>query len=111
MIHYMKLYSNPFNSIKNKTKTIECRLNDEKRSKVKINDIIEFTDINTKEVLRCLVINLYHYKTFEELYKNHDKISIGYKENEEANPNDMLKYYTQDEIDKYGVVGIEVKVL
>lgn len=47
MIHYMKLQNNPFIKIKNKTKTIEMRLNDEKRKKINIGDNIEFTNIKT----------------------------------------------------------------
>ncbi len=54
--------------------------------------------------------NLYRYSNFEELYLNHDKKSIGYKENEEADLKDMLKYYSQENIDKYGVLGIEIKI-
>jgi ASC-1-like (ASCH) protein len=40
MKHYMKLQNDPFTKIKNKTKTIEMRLNDEKRRKIKIHDLI-----------------------------------------------------------------------
>lgn len=111
MIHKMRLQNDPFNKIKNKTKTIEMRLNDEKRKELKINDVIEFTDILTNEKIYVKVTNLYYYKDFKELYKNHDNISIGYLENEDANPNDMEKYYSKDEINKYGVVGIEIKVI
>ena len=49
----MKLQDRPFKSIKNGTKTIEMRLNDEKRSKIKINDLIEFTNVMTDEKNRC----------------------------------------------------------
>ena len=41
----MKLQDDPFKKIKNKTKTIEMRLNDEKRKKIKQDDLIEFTNI------------------------------------------------------------------
>ena len=54
--------------------------------------------------------NLYHYKSFQELYLNHDKISIGYKENEEAKPEDMEVYYNKENIEKYGVLAIEISV-
>ena len=40
--HYMKLWDAPFNAIKSGTKTIEMRLNDEKRSAIKIDDIGSF---------------------------------------------------------------------
>ena len=42
MIHNMRLHNEPFELIKNGTKTIELRLNDEKRSVIKENDIILF---------------------------------------------------------------------
>ena len=46
-----------------------------------------------------------------ELYKYHDKRSIGYKDNEDANPEDMFMYYSQDMIKKYGVIGIGLSVV
>ena len=106
----MNLWDASFQKIKNKTKTIEMRLCDEKRSLISIGDSIEFTNTTTNEVLACIVTNLYKYKNFYELYKNHDKIAIGYSENEIAEANDMLTYYDIEKIEKYGVVGIEVVV-
>ena len=41
MIHKMKLNESPFERIKDGTKTIEFRLYDDKRKKVKIGDEIE----------------------------------------------------------------------
>ncbi len=110
MIHNMKLQDEPFIKIKNGLKTVEMRLNDEKRQKINIDDDIEFTNIKTSEKLICKVLNLYKYKNFEELYKNHDKISIGYDKDEVSNSNDMKKYYAEDKINKYGVLGIKIKL-
>ena len=107
----MNLWNDSFEAIKEGWKTIEMRLNDEKRKVIKVNDIIEFTNTATNETMPCLVLKLHHYKTFNELYKNHSKISIGYKENEIAKPEDMLAYYSSDDINKYGVLGIELKVI
>lgn len=76
MLHEMKLQNGPFNSIKNGKKTIELRLYDEKRQKVKIRDKIEFTNILNNEKILTEVINLHKYKTFEELYKHFDKESL-----------------------------------
>ena len=42
MLHIMKLKRAPFDKIRNGSKTIELRLNDEKRQKVNIGDFIEF---------------------------------------------------------------------
>ena len=109
MIHKMNLWNDSFIAIKEGWKTIEMRLNDEKRSKIKIGDEIEFTNVKTNELLICKVTNLFKYKNFEELYNDHNKISIGYTENEIAKPDDMLMYYSKEDIEKYGVLGIELK--
>ena len=111
MKHEMKLNNGPFKNIKNGTKTIELRLNDEKRQLLKIKDLIEFTNRETLEQMLVEIENLYHYSSFEELYKHFDKVAMGYKEDEEANPNDMEEYYSKEEQKKYGVLGIEIKKL
>ena len=111
MIHYMNLQNSPFELIKKGDKTIEMRLNDEKRRLVKVGDVIQFKNIVSDETINCNVINLYNYNTFNELYENHDKKSIGYLDNEVANPDDMLEYYSLEKINKYKVLAIEVKVI
>ena len=105
----MKLNNGPFKNIKNGTKTIELRLNDEKRQLLKIKDLIEFTNRETLEQLLVEIENLYHYPSFEELYKHFDKVAMGYKEDEEADSKDMEEYYSKEEQEKYGVLGIEIK--
>ena len=45
MLHKMRLNKEPFDEMKNGTKTIEFRLYDEKRQKVKIGDKIEFSKL------------------------------------------------------------------
>lgn len=109
MKHEMKLNNDPFKNIKNGTKTIELRLNDEKRQLLKIKDLIEFTNRETLEQMLVEIKNLYHYPSFEELYKHFDKVAMGYNEDEEANPKDMEEYYPKEEQEKYGVLGIEIK--
>lgn len=110
MIHYMNLWDDSFMAIKEGWKTVEMRLNDEKRAIIHEDDTIEFTNTATEEKIQCRVLKVYHYSDFYELYNHHSKESIGYKEDEAANPEDMLLYYTKEQIDKYGVVGIEIAV-
>lgn len=109
MKYEMRLNNEPFMKIKNGTKTIELRLNDEKRQLLKEKDLIEFTNRETNEKLLAEIEKLYKYPSFEELYKHHDKISMGYNENEEAKYTDMEKYYSKEEQKEYGVVGIKIK--
>ena len=111
MKHRMNVNNIPFNLIKNGTKTIELRLNDEKRQLLKEKDLIEFTNRTTLEVIMVEVVKLYKYSNFGELYKHFDKISMGYDKDDIANPKDMEKYYSKEEQDKYGVVGIEIRVI
>ncbi len=109
MKYDMKLNNSPYEKIKKCTKTIELRLNDEKRKKLKVNDIIEFTNRETLEKMEVIVENIYYYPTFDELYKHFDKVSLGYEENDVANSKDMEQYYTKEQQEKYGVLGIEIK--
>lgn len=111
MKHEMKLNNEPFECIKNGTKTIELRLNDEKRKLLTVGDYIEFTNRVTNEKLLVEVIDLFKYNSFEELYKHFNKIEMGYSINEEANPKDMENYYSKEEKEKYGVLGIKIKKL
>ena len=53
---------------------------------------------------------MYRYSSFEELYQHHSKVSIGYSKEEIANSKDMLAYYSNEMIEKYGVVAIEIQL-
>lgn len=108
--HEMRLNSAPFDLIKKGTKTIEMRLNDEKRKLIKVGDIIEFTNRETNERICVDVIKLHYFNNFEDLYDKFDKTCLGYGTDEIKNPKDMQKYYSIDEQEKYGVVGIELRI-
>ena len=109
MVHTMKLVDFAFKSIKNKEKDIEVRLNEEKRQIIKIGDIIEFEHINTKEKLKVQVISLYRFDTFEELFKRFNHTRLGLKNSDTFNI--MYKFYTKEDENKYGALGIEIKLL
>ena len=106
MIFRMKLQNEPFKQIKKQIKKIEIRLNDEKRKIFEINDYIEFTNITTLEIMFVKITNLYHFESFEKLFNNFDNSILGCGSYEE-----MYKYYSREEENKYGVLGIEIKVL
>jgi uncharacterized protein with HEPN domain len=109
-VHKMNLYQDAFELIENGSKKVEMRLNDEKRQKVTIGDLIIFTNTKTKEEIIVEVIDLKTFKSFNELYSSYEKTVIGYKKDEVANPNDMLDYYSQEQIEKYGALAIEIKL-
>ena len=110
-VHYMSLKPEPFDAIKGGYKDIEMRLNDDKRQAIQIGDIIAFTNTESCEIIKVIVINKHHFKSFDELYKAFEKERLGYGPHEIAHPRDMEKYYPVDEIAKNGVVGIEIQLV
>lgn len=111
MIHKMNLSPSAFKFISIGKKTIEMRLNDEKRATINVGDEIEFENTDTHQKIKSTVVNLSLYKDFFELYSNFDKVAIGYCENETANAEDMYAYYSPEQIKKYGALAIEIKLI
>jgi len=112
MVHEMKLNSKPFERIKSGRQTIELRLLDEKRQKLMIGDEIVFTNKDVQsEPFRVKVIAFHVYDSFETLYKHVDKTMLGYLNDEDASPDDLLKYYSREQQDKHSVVGIEIVIV
>lgn len=108
MIHKMKLNDDPFERIKNGTKTIEFRLYDEKRRKVKIGDKIEFSKLpDLQEKILVDVLDLYTEPSFEELF---EKLYED-KELAKQKANAMYEIYSPENEKKYGVVGIKIKLV
>ena len=109
-VHKMKLNSTPFEMIKSGEKNIELRLYDEKRQRIKVGDKIVFTDNTTGETLNAIVVKLHRFDSFEELYKSLPLLKCGYTtENvDNAKSSDMEQYYSVEEQNKNGVVGIEL---
>lgn len=111
MMHQMKLQQSPFTKIKNGSKTIELRLNDEKRRQVKVGDFIEFSLLgNPKEKIQTRVTALHRFDTFRELYSAFPKEKIGYDPSETPDPNHMDEYYPREKQEQYGVLGIELRM-
>lgn len=107
MLHKMKLQESPFERIKNGTKTIEFRLYDEKRSKIKIGDQIEFAKLpDLQETIFVDVLDLYREDTFENLFK---KIFTDEDEIKKKTAS-MYQYYSPDDEKQYGIVGIKISL-
>ena len=108
--HRMKLRREPFDMIKSGKKTIELRLWDEKRRKLKTGDTIVFTDTEENRQLKAKVLRLHRFNSFDELYKSLPLLKCGYTEDnvKAARASDMEAYYSADEQARFGVVGIEL---
>ena len=109
LLHQMKLRLSPFEKIKNGSKTIEMRLFDEKRQKVQTGDYIEFTCFDdATQKIQTRVTALHRFNSFAELYAALPKEKLGYNLTDTPDPNHMDDYYTREDQEKYGVLGIEL---
>ncbi len=109
--HNMKLNNEPFIQMKNDLKTIELRLNDEKRGLIKIGDEIIFTNASdTTLKINCRVVKLHYFDSFKTLYETLPLLKCGYTIDNvnDASYKDMEFFYSKEEQSKYGVVGIEI---
>lgn len=61
----MKLDSIYYELIKNKQKLYETRVFDPKRQKMRLLDVIEFTNRETSKKMNAKIVELSHFKTFE----------------------------------------------
>lgn len=112
--HTLNLNPSPFSKIESGKKTIELRLNDEKRQLIHIGDEIDF--INSEDIEKRLltkVLSIHRYPSFEELYKSLPLLNCGYtkKNISTAKASDMDVYYSKDEQRQYDVVGIEISAI
>jgi ASC-1-like (ASCH) protein len=112
-VHHMKLNPAPFVMIKSGEKTIELRLWDEKRQKIHPGDTIIFTNTDSGERLAATVVELHRFDSFASLYRSLPLLQCGYTPEDvhTARPSDMEQYYTAQEQAKYGVVGIELRLM
>ena len=78
MTHAMHLNDQPFALIKSGEKTVELRLNDEKRRAIQVGDHIVFNDS-----LEVEVVALHAYPDFERLYAAFPLSALGYLPDEE----------------------------
>ncbi len=111
----MQIHLHPeiFEQVANGTKNVEARVNDEKRQKLKVGDIITVLKRPDEiESLSVRVTALKYFKTFAEIVEKYSierLYSPNYTKQEYLDlfPN----FYSDEEIAKYGVVAIEFKLI
>lgn len=103
--HQMKLSTEPFNKIASGKKVIESRLFDEKRQKISIGDQIVFSENDkTENSITTVVTGLLHYQTFKELFADNEPALFG-EESRDFLLNQIKQFYSDEDEQKYGVVG------
>ena len=114
MIHYMKLRDTPFEKIKSGNKTVELRLYDDKRRKINIGDKIIFSNIaDGNDKLAVIVKALYICESFRALFEEISPEKCGNPKNMsvESAVEHMRAYYSSEDEQKYGVIGIKIALI
>ena len=112
--HYMRLRRDPFEAILCGRKSVEVRLYDEKRRKIRPGDEIEFTEEEgERRVLLVKVTGIRVFPGFKELYESFPPEKLGYlpEAAQSAKYTDMEEYYSKEEQEKYGAVGIMIEMM
>lgn len=108
----MNLYNENFNYIKNGTKRIEIRLNDEKRKSICIGDYIEFENLDTKEKLVVRVVALLNYETLDDLINDYKmELLLDKNTTKEKLVNIFNNIYSNEDQEKYKILGIKFKIV
>ena len=112
MKHEMKLQPKYYNFILNGTKRIELRLFDEKRQMINIADTIIFLkEPDLKESFEVKVVELLKYDSFDLLFEEFDISLLADKSMTKTELKEELeKYYTKEQQQIYGVLGIRVEL-
>lgn len=102
----LRLHDKPFNKIKSGNKTIESRLNDEKRQQFQLGDRLGFTNRNDGDKINVVITHLHHFPTFTDLYSTIPTNKFG-DEPQESLIQEISQFYSDGDQLCYGVVGIE----
>lgn len=107
----MEIHLEPeiFEQVKNGTKNVEARVNDEKRRRLKVGETIQIINrANEQDIIWAQVTNLCYFNDFTELANNYPIERLYSPDYTVEEYLDLFpQFYTEDEIAKYGVVAIE----
>lgn len=101
--HFIDVDPLEFDRIVSGKKKIRIGLNDRRFA---VGDKIVFEDSSTGQKATAIIKAIKEYNDFYELYDHSDKSSLGYAKGEEADPKDMQKLYSMEDIAKHGVMAI-----
>ena len=103
----MHLNKEPFELMQSGKKSIEVRLNDEKRQEVIVGDEIEFS-CDSKSITRT-VVKVIKAGSFFDLFLNIHLAKLGRDgESVEELVERMYTYYSEEDEEKFGVVAFEL---
>lgn len=110
-----KLNLNPiyFDLIKNGEKTLEGRLNDDKRKIFNVGDkIVFYKEPERTETMNAIILDKYLFNDFEEMADKMNKADLGFANKTKQEMIETYRnIYTCDDERKYGVVIFKIKTI
>ncbi len=112
-MHTIKVQPLFYDYIKLGTKRIELRLLDEKRSLIKLGDVIRITkEPDNIEYTDVIVTGLLNYKTFKDLLTDFDiSILADVNYQKEKLLAELEKYYPKTKQEEYSALGIRFELI
>lgn len=108
------LQPEPFRLMKEGIKTLEGRLNDEKRSQMKIGDYIVFENIDNREdKIKTKILDKYLFDNFDQMTLFIDKEMLGFDKNDSDRKvvDTYRKIYSKEKEEKYGVLILKITLV
>lgn len=111
--HNLNLKPIYFDLIKNGSKILEGRLNDDKRKTFNIGDTINFyKEPEKQECIKAIILDKELFQNFDLMAENLDKKDLGF---ETSSKQEMINVYrsiySKENEDKYGVAVFKIKVI
>jgi ASC-1-like (ASCH) protein len=108
----MKLHPEPHEKIKQGVKSLELRLYDEKRKEIEIGDkIIFLKEPDYNESITTKVTGLVRYASFSDLLDDFAPDNYLGNINKTEALVEILRFYSEEDQAKNGVLGIRIKVM
>jgi ASC-1-like (ASCH) protein len=114
MMYTMHLDENPYNRMQSGNKTIELRLNDEKRKALEVGDIIKFYNRSNKdEFLDTMVLSLYNYGDFKSFFEVYGLKPLGHPKEYTLDKvlANLQEIYPKEKEKKFGVLAIKIELI
>lgn len=108
--HTLRLHSGPFRKILDGNKTIESRLNDEKRQEFRVGDELIFISREDDSKIHTTITNLHNFPSFKNLFQNLETEKFG-GYSVELLIDEIEEFYSDDDQKLWGVVGIQFKII
>jgi len=112
MKHQMRLFPDAFEHIKSGRKIREYRLNDEKRQKIKIGDMIEFLKLPDLNDSICVEVEgVLLYKNWYSCYEDFFELDLAdrYESIEAVIKETYDNWWSKDQEEQYGCLVIKFK--